>query len=299
MELWAACPRKPYSTYARVFVNSDMTGERANHITSPLSDADLLSLFHSDPDRAWRLFIDRYADRIYSQLRHLGFDYDQAMDRFVYICEKLAEEDYRRLKTVRYTGSAGDLTPWVRKVVKNFSINWAWSEEGRKRLLKPISRMPQRERRIFELYFWRGLSPSAIREQIGLEGQQEISLADVFDALERIFSRLSQKKLWRLLSNLSRMRGTVSLDEINEETGTAIEPADTLANPEQAFIRSESEERLSAALDGLLPAERLSIQLRYEEGMPVKEIGEILRLSEKEVKSLLKSAMGRLRQAYR
>jgi DNA-directed RNA polymerase specialized sigma24 family protein len=33
--------------------------------------------------------------------------------------------------------------------------------------------------------------------------------------------------------------------------------------------------------------------------MPVKEIGEILRLSEKEVKSLLKSAMGRLRQAYR
>jgi RNA polymerase sigma factor (sigma-70 family) len=65
------------------------------------------------------------------------------------------------------------------------------------------------------------------------------------------------------------------------------------------LIRSESDERLSAALDGLLPAERLSIQLRYEEGMSVKEIAEILRLSEKEVKSLLKSAMGRLRQAYK
>jgi RNA polymerase sigma factor (sigma-70 family) len=203
------------------------------------------------------------------------------------------------LKTIRYTGSTGDLTPWVRKIVKNFSINWAWSEEGRKRLLKPISRLSRREQRIFELYFWRGLSPSAIHEQLGLEGKRDISITDVLDALERIFSLLSQKKLWRLLSNLSRMRGTVSLDEINEETGAAFEPTDTRANPEQALIRSESDERLSAALDALLPAERLSIQLRYEDGLSIKEIAEMLNLSEKEVKSLLKSAMARLRQDYK
>jgi RNA polymerase sigma factor (sigma-70 family) len=266
--------------------------------TPHLTDIEILTLFDRNAELAWRLFIDRYADLIYSSLCHMGFDHDQAMDRFLYICEKLCEQDFRRLKSVRYAGSSGELTPWLRKVIKNLSINWAWSEEGRKRLLKPIRRLPEHEQRVFELYFWRGLSPSAICEHLRLEGGQEIRLTDVLDTLERIISHLSLKKLWRLLSNLARIRGTVSLDEM-KEMGTGFEPEDVRATPEQDLIRNEQDEQLSQALASLASRERLAIQLRYEEGMAIKEIAEILHLSEKEAGRLLKMALGRLRHAYK
>ncbi len=262
-------------------------------------DVELLTLFHSNPEYAWRVFVDRYADLIFSQLHHLGFDYDQAMDRFVYIFEKLAENDFRRLKSIRYAGRSGDLTPWVRHVVKNLSVNWAWSESGRKRLLKPIAELPEFEQRVFQLYFWGGMSPHAIHEQLRAESFTKTSLTDVLEALEHIMSSLSQKKLWRLLSNLARARGTISIDDLNEETERGIDPPDDRASPEEVLIQKESEKQLSAALACLLPRERLVTQLRFEEGMAIKDIALMLHLSEYEARKILKAALAKLRQEYK
>jgi RNA polymerase sigma factor (sigma-70 family) len=273
--------------------------DNPNSTALELSDAEVLALFHQDPERAWGLFIERYADVILSDLHHLGFDYDQAMDRFMYICEKLCEGDFRRLKTIRYAGSYGDLLPWVRQAVKHLCINWAWSAEGRKRLFKSIARLPVREQRIFELYFWKGLSPSEIYEHLRLDHQPDIELTEVFEALEHIFSHLSQKKLWRLMSNLARRRGTCSLEEIDAETGIGFDPVDARPNPEEALIQKQTEEQINRALDGLSPRERLLIQFRYEEGMAIKEIADMLHVGEREVKSSLKVSVEKLRRAVK
>lgn len=273
--------------------------DNANSLRPALSDVEVLTLFHRDPERAWELFIERYADVILSDLRRLGFDYDQAMDRFVYVCQKLCEDDFRRLKTIQHTGSKGDLTPWVRKVVKHLCINWVWSADGRKRLLKPIAQLPAREQRVFELYFWKGLLPSEIYELLRFGHQLDIDLIEVFDALERIFSHLSQKKLWRLMTSLARRRGAVSLDEIAEETGISFDPVDAKPNPEEALIQKEAEERINRALDGLSPREQLIVQFRYEEGMAAKEIAEMLHVSEHEVKRSLKATLDKLRRVLK
>lgn len=45
------------------------------------SDRELLGLFQTSPAQAWRLFIDHYADAMFSLIRSLAFDYDQTMDR--------------------------------------------------------------------------------------------------------------------------------------------------------------------------------------------------------------------------
>ncbi len=267
--------------------------ENASPIVSSLSDAELLTLFTDDPERAWKLFIDRYADIIFSYLHTLGFNYDQSMDRFVYVCEKLCEQDFRRMKTIKYAGRRGELTPWVRKVVRHLCINWAWSTEGRRRLFKPVAKLPALEQRIFELYFWKGLSPTEIHEQLRY-GQPGLTLVETLDALERIFSVLSHKNLWRLTSNLAWRRGPVSLDEIDE--GMGIEPVDPAATPEELVIKKEAEERMSRALDGLRPKERLMIQFRYEEGMSPREISEMLGVGEKEVKNSLRGALTKLKR---
>jgi RNA polymerase sigma factor (sigma-70 family) len=249
----------------------------------------LLALFRHRPRHAWNLFIERYADFIFSLLRRMGFDYDQAMDRFVYVCEKLCEQDFRRLRSIRYAGSRGDLTPWLRQVVKRLCVNWAWSQDGRKRLLKRIAGLPSREQRIFELYFWSGLLPSEIHERLRLE-HESVELGEVYDALETIFAHLSQKKLWRLLSGLSRARYTLSLDEFDDKTGLGFEPADENASPEEALLKREESDRISRALQSLTARERLVLKLRYDEMLAGGEIAKILRLDEKAVAGALKAA---------
>jgi len=270
------------------------TFERATLKADCLHDAELLLLFQHEPERAWDLFIKRYADFIFTQLHILGFDYDGAMDRFVYICEKLSEENFRRLRTVRYAGDKGELTPWLRKVIKNLCINWAWSLEGRRRLFKPVARLPEGEQKIFELYFWRGFMPSEIYEQLRLDGQQELEYIAVLDSLERIFSVLNQQNLWSLLCNLARRRGNVSLDEIEEETGR--EPVDDHANPEEIVLQKETAELLTRSLGTLSTQERLVVQLHFTESLTVKEVAEVLHLKEQDVKNALKSGMNKLRQ---
>lgn len=267
--------------------------EQSKTNTDDLSDSELLLLFQHEPERAWDLFIKRYADFIFTQLHHLGFDYDAAMDRFVYVCEKLSEENFRRLRTVQYAGDRGELIPWLRKVIKNSCINWAWSEDGRKRLFKPIARLSEHEQNIFELYFWKGLSPSEIYEQLRLEEQKELEFIDVLNALEKIFSVLSYQNLWQLLCNLARRRGNVSLEEIEEETGHEIID-DT--NPEEILLQKETAENIAHAMKELSTREQLAVRFHYEETLTVKEIAEIFHLSEREVKNALKTGMKKLRK---
>ena len=267
--------------------------------TAAPSDSELLVLFQTNPPQAWRLFIDRYADAIFSLIRSLGFDYDQAMDRFAFVCEKLCERDFRRMKAIKYAGSRGDLTPWVRQVVKRLCINWAWSEEGRKRLLKPIASLGPLERRVFELYFWQGLTPSQIDERLRQEHFSGLETTSVFDALEQILSQISEKKLWRLLSNLARTRGAISLDEPNEESGILPDVAADGADPEMELIQREQDRVLQRALQHLPTQGVLMLQFRYEHALSIPEIAELMHLKESDVRTELENCLKVLRKVIK
>ena len=262
------------------------------------TDEELLSLFRSDPDRAWDLFIDRYADVILSCLDRLGFDHDQAMDRFVYVCEKLAEADYRRLRTIRFAGRDGELTPWVRTVVKNLSISWAWSVDGRRRLFRSIEELPERERRVFELYFWQGLSPWEVHERLRHEERGDLAYAEVLDALDVVFAHLTANQRWRLMSRLARTRA-VSIDEPDPETGLTLEPKDGEADPERDLMDRERRRLMAAAVADLAPRDRLILQLRYDDALSLAEVAEIVSLSLSTVKSSIRSSLDRLRETLR
>ena len=264
--------------------------------SSPISDSELLALFRSDSESAWRIFIDRYADYIFSVLRSLGFDYDHAMDRFVYVCEKLSEKGCHRLKSVRYAGSYGELKPWLRQVINRLSISWAWSRDGRKRLLKPIQKMGKQEQRIFELYFWQGLSPVAIEERLLLEHFESVTLAGVLAALDQIHSELSDKKIWRLVSNLLRAQRMVALDDLDAEGSTFLEPVSLAPNPEDLFARREQAQQIRNALACLSTRGALMIQLRYDDSATVAEIAAVMKLTESEVRKELQLALTKLRR---
>lgn len=258
-------------------------------------DAALFARFDHDPHGAWQRFLERYADTICATLRGLGFDYDQVMDRFVYVCEKLAENDYRRLRSVRYFGDRGEVTPWLRQVVKRLAINWAQSREGRRRLLKPIARLAELDQRIFEIYFWQGRTPSEVCERLRNEHDPSVELLDVFAGLERIFRCLSAKKLWRLVSGLTGRRKPLSL---TYEEGDGERPVPCLAaDPEEALLRRERRRHLETALAELEPYQRRLIELRYRDGLGIPEAARALDLGEREARAALRAARRRLRRS--
>lgn len=266
---------------------------------SPPNDDELLRLFLRHGARAWDLFLDRYADVIFHHLQRLRFDYDDAMDCFTYICEKLVENDFRRMRAIHHTGRSGELTPWLLKVVERLSVNWIWSQKGRYRLFKPIAKLSKSDQRVFEMHFRYGLSPVSIYEQLRVELQQEMALGDVFDALERIHGALSPVKRWRLLCQLARARGALSLDQLRDDADAPFEPAAADDDPESGLIRREEQQRMERVLAMLNPRERLIVQLRYEDGLEFREIAAILHLDDREVKEHMASASRTLRLALK
>lgn len=269
---------------------------RRSEIPQKLSDDALLPYFETHPEQAWDRFIERYAEEVLATLRRLGFDHDEAMDRFVYICEKLCEQNFRRLRSIQRTGDRGELTPWVRTVVKNLSVSWAWSVDGRRRLFKSIAELPDLERRVFELYFWGGLSASEVHQQLALEQALELSLLDVLDALEEVFQHLTTQQRWRLMSQLLRHRDPVP---IAAPAGDApsFEPSSQRPDPEAVLLRQERDGHVNAAIDGLTARDRLILQLRYDEALTLKEVADIMHLSLSTVKGSLRSSLRQLRQA--
>ncbi len=260
-----------------------------------IPDTDLLALFNREPERAWQVFTHKYSDLIFSALQRLGFDYDEAMDRFVFIFEKLSEQNFRRLKAIRHTGSQGEITPWLLTVVQNLSVSWLRSVEGRKRILKSIARLTKHDRRVFELYFWKGYSPSLIVEHIKLEGT-DTELSGVLESLERIFTVLTDKKRWRLLSNLLKTSRNVSLDASDEETGISLQLPDPEADPEEKSIEKEAQERMQQAIQSLSTEEQLLIQLRYVDGASLKQLSSIFHSTEKSIQDRVATVIQKLRQ---
>lgn len=258
------------------------------------SDQQLVELFAENPQQAWAVFLDRYAGLILYTLRRLGFRHDEAMDRFVYVCEKLCEDGFRRLRTVRRLGGRGELVPWLRVVVRNLCVNLAFSLDGRQRLLRSIARLPELDQRVFRLHFWRGLSLSEVYEHLRATSSAELSFPEVFESLERILARLSHRKRWQLLSRLARRRSPLPVDDGDGLQGVPL--AEPTENPEAALLRREAEAQLARALESLPPRQRLILQLRYEEAMAIRAIAEMLHLREREVRSALQAGLAALRR---
>ena len=184
--------------------------------------------------------------------------------------------------------------PWLRTVVHNLAANWIDARDGRKRLLKSVAALPARCQRVFQLYFWRGLKPSEVLAELR-RGDPQASAAGVFECLEALFSRLSENRIWHLVSGLARSRGEFSLDAPPAEGERAFEPAAPEPDPESALLQKESVGELRRALATLPPRDLLLLQLRYEDALPVAEIGEVMGMGTRDCERRLAEAREALR----
>jgi RNA polymerase sigma-70 factor (ECF subfamily) len=111
--------------------------------------------------------------------------------------------------------------------------------------------------------------------------------------------------LYRIATNLGvnyardtrheRTASTVYLDEIDSETGTTPDVADTTPDVEANLLRQERLNAIREHVMALPERQRMAVLMHKYEGMDYKQIGDVLKLSESATKSLLFRAYQTLR----
>jgi RNA polymerase sigma-70 factor (ECF subfamily) len=112
--------------------------------------------------------------------------------------------------------------------------------------------------------------------------------------------------LYRIATNLGvnhardtrheRAASTIYLDEVDPETGTTPDVADTTPGAEDSLLRRERMNAIRQHVMALPERQRMAVLMHKYEGMDYRQIGDVLKLSESATKSLLFRAYQTLRE---
>jgi RNA polymerase sigma-70 factor (ECF subfamily) len=115
--------------------------------------------------------------------------------------------------------------------------------------------------------------------------------------------------LYRIATNLAvnhardtrheRPENTLSLDEVNEETGTAVDVADRSPTAEEVLVKRERLAGIKEKVQSLPERQRMAVIMHKYQQMDYGQIAEVMKLSESATKSLLFRAYETLREQLR
>lgn len=256
------------------------------------NDAALRALFREDPDRAWEAFIEQYTPTLLALIERAGvLNKDEAMELYVRVCERLADRDCERLRN--HDPHKGTLSAWLAVVVRNVAVDWVRSRVGRRRLFGSIKRLARFDQRVFELYYWEDRTATEIAGLVGSEQQREVTVMEIFDALGRIETALTERQRTDLLSMATRSRPAVALDDPEL---SVIDPPAPAPDPEAALHAQQMDQQLNAALAELPAEDAAIVRLKYSQGLTNSEVKRALHLPELS-EDRVKSVLARLRAA--
>lgn len=255
-----------------------------------VSEKALKQALAADPAAGWRAFVESYTPTLLAILERLGFtDYDEAMEIYVIVCERLMANGCERLRS--HDSEQGSLRAWLARVVRNAAVDWIRARAGRRRLFKNVATMKPLDQTCFELFFWEGLRPGEIAETLSVRHGRPVSLLEVLDSLDRLHDALSERQRGELFALSARNQRPASLDDVEGKPDGAArrEPADGRPNAELAAIGREQTELLDEALSALPSGDAAILRLKYVQGLSVSQIERALhleRLTHRRVKEI-------------
>ncbi len=96
-------------------------------------------------ERAWKDFLNSYSRLLYHVTRTAVRGYDEAMDRYAYVLERLRANDFRRLRT--YTPRSGArFTSWLGIVAGRMCVDFYRERYGRPEGAEPSEALKSRKR---------------------------------------------------------------------------------------------------------------------------------------------------------
>jgi RNA polymerase sigma factor (sigma-70 family) len=243
---------------------------------------------------AWKVFLRRHTALIVSVARQYHHDEQRMRDCYLFVCEKLYDDGFRRLLAYRQADKV-QFSSWLRAVVANLCVDWLRSEFGRQHRFRAISELPELEQQIYAHRFEQGMSIPACYQAISARFPEvtEVQLAAVIRRLNR---KLTPRQHWLLAT---RHRSAVSIDEpeVQREASLALGGGD---DPETLAADEQQQARLEAALKQLEPQQRLLLKLRYQQGLTLQEVARLAGLQDPfRARYLVQQALQRLQSLLR
>jgi len=241
-----------------------------------------------DAGRAWKQFISDYGALLLKVVRSYAQDVDRQSECFVYVCEKLCDDGFKRLLKFKVDGRARFST-WLGVVSANLCIDWLRDERGRKRPFANIGRLPRVEQRLFHHRFERRLPKHDCYSALRFEFP-DLTAPRFDEAVARLEQTLSPQQRWRLSIDGQR---DISIDDAE---------ADQMhdgASVEDGAASAEEHVQLAVAMDRLNERERLMLTLRYEQDLTFDQIGRLLNLGDAfRARRQIQAALDRLAELF-
>jgi RNA polymerase sigma factor (sigma-70 family) len=247
-----------------------------------------------DPHDAWHAFLEEYAGLIFQVSRYFEKDLDRASDCFQFVCEKLSEDSFRRLRRFK-PGGAASFSTWLRAVVRNLCLDWRRKEYGRPRRFRSIARLSGFDQEVFGCVYERGISAEETLQLLQSKFPEATS-ERLAGSRERIEQVLTTRQRWLLSVRFGRRpQGTNTTFE--EVEAAPLEIADQRPDPEAKTLLAERKEALDRALAHLSKRDRLLIRLRFEQELTLEQIAKLLALGNAQrADRQIKEILARLRE---
>jgi len=237
--------------------------------------ADLLHrLSSADAGPAWVEFLDRYSALIIQTASQFEYRQDRSSECFLYVCEQLNEDGFRRLLKFN-TKRKAKFKTWLGTVVFNLCVDWHRREFGRATLLPAISALPAFDRVVYRMVIEQGMNKEVSFQMLRADFP-DLTRELVESAVIRVYSLLTPRQRWNV--TIRNRRGQLARGRFSEDSVQHLPDPGT--GPEaQAQIQQDIETLQDAMV--LLPArQRLLLRLRFQEGLSLRKIAELTQLGD-------------------
>lgn len=219
-------------------------------------------LHNGATDAAWSDFITRYRRLVFATIQHYARDYDDVMDVFARVCEALREDDMRRLRIyLNESNHSARFSTWLVAVVRNCTMDWFRSRDGRKRISAIAEDLDPGRKEIFRLIFVERHTHIEAYEMINARASRPIPFRQFLTELRETYSAVAAGRRGTILRDLSPV-------DLEAEELDHIDPAET----------ADRNTRVGEALDTLPAQDRAAVELYVLEDLPAADIARILGL---------------------
>ena len=238
---------------------------------------------------AWPEFLRSFSPLILQVIRLLESEHDSIADSYLFVCEQLSRNRFRRLCQFQPKGKAS-FTTWLRVVVRNLCLDWRRHEFGRHRVFESVKPLSVLDQQVFQCVFRRRLSVSetylTLRPAYPDLQEEQIEAAQL-----RLNSLLTPRQRWLLKTERPEILSDSETSD-NEGEGLHEQLPDSRPDPEQWAGQQQEQEALAKALKKLPAPDRLLVRLRYEQGLTLGKVAELTGLkdaqtSDRRIRSIL------------
>ena len=246
-----------------------------------MSDEELLKslLAGKHARRDWESFLSRFTNLILKVIWTSESDYDEVMEKYLFVCRKLLESDFARLRRFRVREGPSPLfTTWLAAVTHNLCVDAHRARHGRRQFPRALMRLTDVDRDVFRLYYWKGCSLDEIQSKAGQLGTTPEGVTE----------------------SLARIESTISVSPVSPGPRAVFVPLDDNAAGVSADDEAdllEMEQWLHRWISALPSQDQMILRLRFWEDMTAPEIAQAMKISPTErVYPLLRRALQSLRE---